>query len=108
MKGRTEEHCRKIGLAHKGKSISDEHKRILSEVNTGKVMSSESRKKISLALKGLKHKEPSPLKGKTRDRGISGKMSETCAMKRAIKQYVKNIMLIKGLMGFVETQGVLA
>jgi hypothetical protein len=57
----TKETKRKIGAAHKGKTISKEQRQRLSAAHAGKVVSEETRQKMSAAMRG----EKNPNYGKT-------------------------------------------
>ena len=49
---RSKEHIRKLSVAHKGKTHSEETKRKLSEINKGKTLSEETKRKLSEMNKG--------------------------------------------------------
>jgi len=49
---KSEEHKRKLGLAHAGKPLTEKHKLAVSMALKGRVFSDEHRKRISMALKG--------------------------------------------------------
>lgn len=65
-KGKTlsEEHKRKLSLAHKGKKLTDEAKEKCRQANLGRPKSKETRLKISLIHKGKKMSKESIEKGK--------------------------------------------
>lgn len=63
----TEEHKRKIGLANKGKKISEKQKEILRLSHIGKKLSEETRKKIGLN---------NPNRGKLRSQEVKDKISK--------------------------------
>lgn len=51
----TEEHKKKLSIAHMGKTLSEEHKKKLSVAHIGKKHSEETKKKIGFASKGNKY-----------------------------------------------------
>lgn len=59
---RTKEHREKIGMAHKGKTISAEQRANSSKVHKGKKLSDKTKSKISAAHIGMRHTEESKQK----------------------------------------------
>jgi group I intron endonuclease len=97
----SEEHKRKIGLAHKGKTIAEWHKKAVSEAGKkrrgfkhsdesrrnmslgqmGRVVTEETRRKIADAVRGMRHSEETKAKIGKASMGRSHPMSEEARAK---------------------------
>jgi group I intron endonuclease len=97
----TEEAKRKIGLAHKGKTISDEHKNILRKAQLGRKHTKEHREKCTRARIGIHAGEKNPqakytweLINELRDKYKTGEYTqkELCSEYNMTSPFMSNVL----------------